>query len=47
MIIQTVYNGITQAMRSMIDATAGGTLMSKTEDEAYNLIKEMTLNHYQ
>jgi len=34
-------------MRSMIDATAGGTLMSKTEDEAYNLIKEMTLNHYQ
>jgi len=31
----------------MIDATAGGTLMSKTEDEACNLIEEMTLNHYQ
>ena len=27
----------------MIDAVAGGTLMSKTEDEAYNLIEEMTL----
>jgi len=31
----------------MIDAAAGGTLMSKTEDEAYNLIEEMTLNNYQ
>ena len=30
----------------MIDGTAGGTLMSKTE-EAYNLIEEMALNNYQ
>ena len=34
-------------MRSMIDAAAGGTLMSRTEDEAYNLIEEMVLNNYQ
>jgi len=31
----------------MIDAAAGGTLMSKTEEEAYNLIEEMALNNYQ
>jgi len=31
----------------MIDAAVGGTLMSKTEEEAYNLIEEMTLNNYQ
>jgi len=31
----------------MVDTAAGVTLMSKTEDEAYNLVKEMTLNNYQ
>jgi len=31
----------------MIDTVARDTLMSKTEDEAYNLIEEMTLNNYQ
>jgi len=31
----------------MIDAVAGGTLMSNTEEEAYNLIEEMALNNYQ
>jgi len=31
----------------MIDAAARGTLMSKTEDVAYNLIEEMALNNYQ
>jgi len=34
-------------MRSSIDATAGGTLTSKIEDEAYNLIKEMVFNNFQ
>jgi len=45
MIVQIFYNGIAQAMGSIIDVAMGGTLMSKTEDEAYNLIEEMTLNH--
>ena len=36
----------THTMRSMIDAAVGGTLMSKTEYEAYNLIEEMALNNY-
>ena len=31
-------------MRSTIDAAIG--VMSKTEDEAYNLIEEMTLNNF-
>ena len=47
MIIQAFYNGVTQAVRSTIDAAAGGTLMSKTDDEAYNLIEEMALNNFQ
>ena len=47
MIIQTFYNGVTQPMRSTIDAVAGGTLINKTEDEAYNLIEEMALNNFQ
>ena len=38
---------VTQPVRSMIDAAARGTLMSKTEEEAYNLIEEMALNNYQ
>jgi len=46
MVVQTFYNEVTQPVRSMIDAAAGGTLMSKTEEEAYNLIEEMTLNNY-
>jgi len=30
----------------MINAAAEATLMSKKEEEAYNLIKEMALNNY-
>ena len=47
MIIQAFYNGVTQSVRSTIDAAARGTLMNKTEDEAYNLIEEMSLNNFQ
>jgi len=47
MIIQTFYNGVTQPVRSTIDAAAGGTHMNKREDEAYNLIEEMALNNFQ
>jgi len=37
---------VTQVVRSTIDTTAGGTLMSKIEDEAYNLIEETSLNNF-
>ena len=38
MVVQTFYNGVTEPVRSMINAAAGGTLISKTEEEAFNLI---------
>ena len=47
MIIQAFYNGVTQPVRSTIDAEVGGTVMSTTEDEAYILIVEMALNNFQ
>jgi len=47
MIIQAFYNGVTQAVRSTIDTAAGGTLISKTKDETYSLIEEMTLSNCQ
>jgi len=45
--VKAFYNGVTYAMRSMINAAAGRTLMNKMEDEVYNLIEEMALNNYQ
>jgi len=47
MIVQTFYNGVTQFVRSTIDAAAGGTLMNMMKDEAYNLIEEIVLNNFQ
>jgi len=47
MLVQAFYNGVTQPVRSTIDAAMGGTLMKKIKDDAYNLIEEMTLNSYQ
>jgi len=38
---------VTQSVRSTVDATVGGTLMSKTGDKAYNLIEEMAPNNFQ
>jgi len=40
------YNAITQQVQSTIDAGAGGTLINKTEDKAYNLIEERTFNNH-
>ena len=45
--MHTFYNGVTQLLRSTIDVAAGGTLINEIEDEAYNLIEEMTLNNFQ
>jgi len=43
---QAFYNEVTQPMTSTIDVAAGGTLLNKTEEKAYNLIKEMTQTNY-
>ena len=47
MIIQAFYNGVTQSVGSTIDAAVRGPLMSKIEDKAHSLIKEMTCNNFQ
>jgi len=47
MIIQTLYNEVTQSVQSTIDVAARGTLMNKMEGKACNLIEEMTLNNFQ
>lgn len=46
-VIHTFYNGLLYNTRLSIDAAAGGTLMDKPYDEAYQLIKNMAQNHYQ
>ena len=47
MIIQTFYNGFTQYVQSIIDMTAGGSIMNKIGDETDNLIEAMTLNDFE
>ena len=45
--VQTFYNGLQPTTRTMIDAAAGGTLMKKSLEEAYELVEEMATNNYQ
>ncbi|XP_023892547.2 uncharacterized protein LOC112004530 [Quercus suber] len=45
--VQTFYNGLGATNRSMVDATAGGALMSKTHEAAYELLEELASNNYQ
>lgn len=45
--VQTFYNGLQSATRTSIDAAAGGTLMKKSPEEAYELVEEMATNNYQ
>jgi len=47
MIVQAFYDGVTQSVRSTIDAAIGRTLISKTEDEPCNLVEEMALSNFQ
>ncbi|KAI3472480.1 hypothetical protein Pfo_031183 [Paulownia fortunei] len=45
--VQTFYNGLSGLTRTLVDAAAGGALMGKTHEEAYDLIETMTANAYQ
>lgn len=46
--VQTFYNGLFNITRTSIDTTAGGALMSKNFDEAYDLqLETMAANNYQ
>ena len=43
--VQTFYNGLSGLMRTTVDAAAGGALMAKGEDQAWDLIEEMANNN--
>ena len=45
--LQTFYNGMTIASRTLVDAAAGGSLMGKKLEDAYDLLEEMAANAYQ
>jgi hypothetical protein len=47
LIIHTFYNGLLYNTRMTIDAAAGGELMDKPYNQAYQLIENMAQNHYQ
>ena len=45
--LQAFYQGLTVSTRNLVDAAAGGSLMSKTMDAAHDLLEEMALNNSQ
>ena len=45
--IQFFYNGLVPNTKMIIDATAGGALMSKNLEKVHKLLHEMSSNHYQ
>ena len=45
--IQMFYNGLNGQTRTIVDATSGGTLMSKIAEGATSLLEEMASNNYQ
>ena len=44
-LIRTFYNGVTRSIRDIIDAVAGGSLMRKTVEAAFELLEEMANNN--
>ncbi|KAG8502906.1 hypothetical protein CXB51_000531 [Gossypium anomalum] len=44
---KTFHNGMKPSTRQMVGAAAGGTINNKTPEDAYEFIKEMSLNNYQ
>ncbi|XP_017979877.1 PREDICTED: uncharacterized protein LOC108662804 [Theobroma cacao] len=45
--VQTFYNGLLGPFRTTIDVATRGALMSKSIDEAYDLLEEIAYNNYQ
>ncbi|XP_073017896.1 uncharacterized protein [Primulina eburnea] len=45
--IELFYNDLDGPTRENVDAVAGGTIFSKTPDEAYDLLEQMNINSYQ
>ncbi|KAH9744682.1 hypothetical protein KPL70_003808 [Citrus sinensis] len=45
--VQTFCNGLRSNTKTIIDVAAGGTLIGKTPEAAYELLEEMASNNYQ
>ena len=42
--VPTFYNGLRNATRTVIDGSAGGALMKKTTDQAYEIFEDVATN---
>ena len=42
--VHTLYHGLRDATRTMIDASAGGALMKKTMDQSYEILEDAATN---
>ena len=42
--MHTFYNGLRDSAKTIIDASAGGALMKKTIDQAYEILEDTTTN---
>jgi hypothetical protein len=47
LILQTFYKGLTHQTRAYVDSAAGGGIMNKTLEEAFELIESMASHHFQ
>lgn len=45
--LDTFYNGLVSSSRNMLDASSGGSLLSKSYEDGYRLIKSITSNTHQ
>ena len=45
--VHTFYNGLSDATRTVIDASAGGALMKKTTNQAYEILEDTATNNNQ
>ena len=45
--VHTFYNGLRAATRTVIEALAGGALMKKTMDQAYEILEDTFTNSNQ
>ena len=45
--VHTFYNGLSDYTRTVIDASAGSTLMKKTTYQAYGILEDMATNSNQ
>ncbi|XP_073057158.1 uncharacterized protein [Primulina eburnea] len=46
-LIELFYIGLNGQTQTTVDAAAGGTIFSKSPDQAYNFLEQMTINSYQ